>query len=66
MTKMGEMGDTIIDCLYVQELSKAKNINKIGTMVYVFVVLIFSIFFWITAFAEFVKPASEYMNKDMK
>ena len=46
-----------------QDLKHARNINRMGIMLYVVVVVIFSTVFWFVAFAEFVKPASEYMDK---
>ena len=52
--------------LTYQDFKYAKKINQIGTMLYVVVVALFSSVFWSVAFAEFVKPASEYMNKRIK
>ena len=44
----------------------AKRINLIGILLYVVVVTIFSTIFWIVAFIEFIKPASEYMDKKIE
>ena len=44
----------------------AKRINLIGILLYVVVVTIFSTIFWIVAFIEFIKPASEYMEKKIE
>ena len=44
----------------------AKRINLIGTLKYFVVVTIFSIIFWIVALNDFIKPASEYMDKNIE
>ena len=49
-----------------QDNPYAKRINLIGTLGYVVVVTIFSTIFWIVAFIEFIKPASEYMDKKIE
>ena len=37
-----------------------------GSLLYLVVVAIFSTIFWSVAFCEFIKPASEYMDKKIE
>ena len=46
-----------------QALRHAKKINQRGTVLYLLVNALFSMVFWFVAFAEFLKPASEYMDR---